>query len=460
MITGFQRQHRKSINYIPSEGADPQTTDQYTRLIMHTANVEGINEAYSKACELATVSGKILMQPYLDYSGDDPAQGQMKVKIWEYNSFMVDPFYRNPDMSDANVVWCQEFITPGEAQNRFPDKKHLITPTTGGTGINSFYFLPENYYMARNYMLVLSYVWYKWTRKKKRLYSPSRNQFFDYGGGQEQLDEILYHIQDLEVIEVEVPTWKLAVVLNDQLMFLGNNPLGFDECPFISVDWNYDPHLSEAGLRSRSLVRTMRSAQFLMDRRIILNHSISEASTQGGWKRKIGAVANEDNLKQTDVGYDVLINEGYEMTDAEKIIPNAVPASDMQLADQLSNMIFATSGVNVENWSAQEDSQVSSLTVLLKQAANLMVLQKYFDQWDFSFKLLGDRLLKIALNNWNAAKVSLIIGEDPSPHFYSKIFAKYQVIVEEGSKYRYAEEHASSSTHRGQSDLWSRSISS
>src|ERR1700679_3887960 len=61
-----------------------------------------------------------------------------------------------------------------------------------------------------------------------------------------------------------------------------------------------------------------------------------------------------------------------------------------------------------------------------------MVLQKYFDQWDYSLKLLGALLLVIVLNNWNASKVSLILGEDPSPHFYSKIFAKYQVLVEEG----------------------------
>jgi hypothetical protein len=169
-----------------------------------------------------------------------------------------------------------------------------------------------------------------------------------------------------------------------------------------------------------------------MNRRIILNHDISESSINTGYLRKVGAVANEDNLKKSGQGYDILINEGYEITDVQKIVPNAVPPSDMALADQLQSLIFATSGVNIENWSAQENGQVSSLTVLLKQGANLMVLQKYFDQWDMALKLLGDKLLKIVLNNWNAAKCSLIIGEDPSPHFYSKIFAKYQTLVEEG----------------------------
>ncbi len=433
MITGYQRQHRKSIVYQPTDGADPQTTDQYTRLIMNTCQKEGIHEQFSKACELAAVSGMVLLQPYLDYTGDDQAQGQMKLKIWEYNAFLVDPYFRNPDMSDAQFVWTQEYISKKEAEDRFPDKKEQIVPMAGTPQrYGSFYFLPENYNMARNDLMVLSYVWYKWRKKKKRLYSRSRNQFFDFAGGQAQMDSILYHIEDMEEVTVEVPCWKLAVVLNDQLMFQGDNPLGFEGCPFVPVFWNYEPHINYYDLRVRSLIRTMRDPQFLFNYKVITNNDIAAATINAGWKRKIGAVANEDNLKKSGQGWDVIINEGYELQDCEKIIPSAVPESDLALAQQMSDLIFKTSGIDLENWSGQDDKQISSLTLLMKQAANLMVFQKYFDQWDYSLKLLGERLLDIGLNNWNAQKVSLQIGEEPSPHFFSRIFAKYQTVVEEG----------------------------
>jgi len=418
---------------VPCEGADTQTTDQYTRLITHVANEGGIHEQKSRAKEQAAITGMVLLQPYLDFSGNDPAQGEMRTKVWEYNSFLVDPYFRNPDMSDAQFVWCQEYISKKEAEFRFPDKIQNIAPMAGTPQrYGSFYFLPENYNMARNDLMVLSYVWYKWRRKKKRLYSKTRNQFFDFAGGDSQLDQILYAIPDMEEVEVEVPCWKLAVVLNDQLMFQGDNPLGFDGCPFVPYFWNYEPHINYYDLRCRGLVRTMRDSNYLLNRRIIINHDISEATINQGWKRKVGAVANEDNLKKSGQGWDVIINEGYELTDCEKIIPSEVPASDMALADQLRSLIFGTSGVDLENWSAQDDKQASSLTTMLKQAANLMVLQKYFDQWDYSDKILGERLLQIALNNWNAEKVQLLIGEEPSPYFYSKIFAKCQVLVEEG----------------------------
>ena len=432
MITGYERQHRKNFSYVPTEGADSMTTDQYTRLITHVANAGSIHEQKSKAKELSAISGMVLLQPYLDYSaGDDQAQGDLKVKIWEYNSFLVDPYFRSPDMSDAQFVWCQEYISKREAQNRFPDKLEQIAPMAGTPQrYGSFYFLPENYNMARNDLMVLSYVWYKWQRKKKRLYSRSRNQFFDIAPGAD-IEEILYNIHDMEEVTVEVPCWKLAVVLNDQLMFQGDNPLGFDTCPFVPYYWNYEPHINYYDLRVRSLVRTMRDPQFLFNYKVITNNDIAAATINAGWKRKVGAVANEDNLKKSGQGWDVIINEGYELSDCEKIIPSAVPESDLALAQQMADLIHSTSGINLENWAGQDDKQISALTSLLKQAANLMVFQKYFDQWDFSDKMLGERLLQIVLNNWNAEKVGLLIGEEPSPYFYSKIFSKFQVLVEE-----------------------------
>ena len=431
MVTGYERQHRKQFAYQASEGADPQTCDQYTKLITHACNVGNIHDQKSKAKELAAISGLVMLQPYLDFNGNDQAQGELKIKVWEYNSFLVDPYARMPDFSDAQFIWFQEYISKKEAEDRFPDKLELIRPMAGTPQrYGSFYFLPENYNMARNDLMVLSYVWYKWKRKKKRLYSRSKNMFFDFAQDADT-DAILYHIPDMELVTVDVPCWKVATILNDQLMFQGDNPLGFDSIPVVPYYWNYEPHNTYYDLRVRGLVRTMRDPQFLFNYKVITNNDIAAATINAGWKRKVGAVANEDNLKKSGQGWDVIINPGYEMTDVEKIIPSAVPESDMALAEQMKQLMYETSGINIENWSGQQDKQVSSLTVLLKQAANLMVFQKYFDQWDYSDKCLGDILLKIVLNNWNAEKVKLYIGEEPSPFFYSKIYSTYQTIVEE-----------------------------
>lgn len=434
MVTGYQRQHRKSITYQATDNSDPQTTDQYTRMIMNVCQKEGIHEAFSKSCELAAIAGMNLIQPYLDFTGDDPAQGSMKLKIWEYNSFIVDPFFRQPDMSDARFFWCQEYIDKYEAEERFPGRIKNIMPMSGSPQSQGrFYFLPENYNLARNDLMVLSYIWYKWKKKRKRLYSRSQNMFYDFAGGDGQLETILYHIPDMEVVTVDSPCWKVCVLLNDQLMFQGVNPLwDGPECPVVPNFWNYDPHISQYELRSRSLIFPMRSPQFLFNYKVIQNNDIAAATLNAGWMRKSGAVANEDNLKKSGNGYDVIINEGYEMTDVQKIVPTAVPESDLALAQQMADLVFKTSGIDLENWAGQQDKQISSLTLLMKQAANLLPFQKYFDQWDHCLKIVGERMLNIALSNWNEKKVEMLIGEEPSPFFFSRIFAKYHTIVEEG----------------------------
>lgn len=432
MVTGYERQHRKNFMFQSIEGSDPQTTDQYTKLIQHVAAMNGIHDQKSRAKEQAAITGMVLLQPYLDFTGNDPAQGELKVKLWEYNSFLCDPYARNLDFSDSQFIWCQEYINKQEAEARFPDKKTSIMPMAGTPQrYGNFYFLPENYNMARNDLMVLSYIWYKWKRKKKRLYSKTRNQFFDFAGDDGHLEELLYNIPDMEEVTVEVPCWKLAVVLNDQLMFQGDDPMGGEACPMIPYFWNYEPHINYFDLRVRGLIRTMRDPQFLFNYKVIQNNDIAAATINAGWKRKSGAVANEDNLKKSGQGWDVIINDGFEMTDVEKIIPSAVPESDLALAQQMADLIYSTSGINLENWSGQQDKQVSSLTVLLKQAANLMVFQKYFDQWDYADSLLGDRLLQIALNKWNAEKVKLYINEEPTSFFYSKVFSRYKTVVEE-----------------------------
>src|SRR5258708_20243685 len=52
MLTGYQRQHRKSIVYQADGRGDPHTTDQYTQLIKNVCRKKGINKQYSKSSVL------------------------------------------------------------------------------------------------------------------------------------------------------------------------------------------------------------------------------------------------------------------------------------------------------------------------------------------------------------------------------------------------------------------------
>jgi len=431
MVTGYQRQHRKSINFVPLEGPFQEEADDLTKLETYANTYRNRLEKFSTGCEQSCIAGMVLAQPYLDYT-DDPINGTLDLKIWSYNSFMLDPYAREPDFSDGNFIWLQQYVSKQEAINYFPEKADLIKTMSGyGNRYGKFYFLPENYNLARNDLLVLSYIWFKSKRVKKMLYNRNDGIAYDYNEDEKFLQELVQNTGFFEVIEVTVPTWKVAVVLNEQLMYLNYNPLGFDECPLVPIYWNWDAHVAQYDLRVRSLTRSMRDTQFLLNRRIILNHDISESSINTGWKRKENSIANEDDLRYAGQGKDIIIKDGYEMTDIEKIIPNAVPPSDMELANQLVDFIFRTSGVNQELMGMAEDSR-SGIQEMLRQGAGLITLQKYFDQWDMSLKLIGQIDKKIIQNKWSFGKIARIIGKEPSPQFRMKTFTKYDVLVAEG----------------------------
>lgn len=432
MITGYQRQHRKSINFIPLENSKQEYSDDLTKVVTYANNYRGILEKLSTGYEQSTISGLVLAQPYLDFT-DDPINGTLDLKIWSYNSFMVDPYFREPDMSDANFIWCQQYLSKQEAINYFPEKADLIRTMSGfGNRYGKFYFLPENYNLARNDLLVMSHIWYKSKRKKKMLYNRNDGIAYEYLEDQQHLNELIEKTGFFEVIEVTVPTWKLAVVINESMMYLNYNPLGFDECPLVPLYWNYDPHVAQYDLRVRSLVRSMRDSQFLLNRRIILNHDISESSLNSGFYRIENAIVNEEELRYSGQGKDIIIKEGNQIQEAiQKIIPNAVPPSDMQLADQLADFIFRTSGVNQELLGMASDSD-TGIEVMLRQGAGLVTLQKYFDQWDTALKLIGKLEQKIIQNNWSPAKIGRILGKEPNPEFLTKTFSKYDVMVAEG----------------------------
>jgi len=433
MVTGYQRQHRKSVNYTPIEGSDQQDADDLTALVTYANNNRNLLEKLSRAYELSAISGMVLIQPYLDYT-EDPINGTLDLRIWAYNEFFMSPFWREPDLSDCDTIWCQQYVSKNQAKKYFPTREREIEQMSGlGGREGKFYFLPENRNLSRNEMLVMSNVWYQSTRRKKLLYEKKTGLTYDYVEKSKEVIDILQMDTDklFEVIEVEVPTWKLAVVLNETCMYLGKNPLNFDSCPLIPVFWNYDSNIAQWDLRSRSLVRPMRSAQFLLNRRIILNHDISESSINTGWKRKENAIVNEEDLRYSGQGRDIVVKDGYDMTDIEKIIPNAVPPSDMELATQLGDLLFQVSGVNQELMGMASDAK-AGITEILRQGAGLVTLQKYFDQWDVVLKLFGKLEQQIIQRQWSTSKMMRILGREPSPALQLQIFSKFDALVSEG----------------------------
>src|SRR5271156_4803578 len=205
MITGYQRRNRKSTIVSPVENADTVTADQFTKVLMWINNQEGVLETISESFEGALVTGMNLLQVWMDYR-QDPISGNIRVDNCSYNSFLIDPYFRKPDLSDCNAVWKRTFLTKRECISLLPDKTDEILGLIGndsGTGRDGkFQFMPESYNYGHKNLLTYDEFYYRDYRRQKMLADAQTGETMEWRSqDDDRLQEFLKIYPQVTVIE-------------------------------------------------------------------------------------------------------------------------------------------------------------------------------------------------------------------------------------------------------------------
>jgi len=436
MITGYQRRNRKSTIVSPVENADSVTADQFSKVLMWVNNQEGVLETISESFEGALVTGMNLLQVWMDYRGD-PVSGNIRVDNCSYNAFLIDPYFRKPDLSDCNSIWKRSFLTKRECISLLPDKAEEILGLIGndsGTGRDGkFQFMPESYNYGMKNLLTYDEFYYRDYRTQKMLVDTQTGETMEWRSeNTEGLKEFLRVYPQVTVIEQDIPTVRLAIVVQGKVMYDGPNPMGIDQYPFVPVFAYYAPQMPYFPHRIQGVVRGLRDAQYLYNRRRIIELDILESQITSGWKYKENALVNPKDVFLQGQGKGLALKEESLMSDVEQIQPPNVPPSMIQLSELLGKEIESISGVNEELLGSAIDDKAGILS-MLRQGAGLTTLQVLFDHLDRAQKLLGKLMIDLIQINFTPGKVKKILeGQEPAPQFFNKAFGKYDAVVEEG----------------------------
>ena len=432
MVSGYQRRNRKSTTVIPIENADQDTADQFTEVLMWLDRQENISDTISRSFNSTLVSGMSLMQVWMDYR-EDPISGNIKVTNHAYNTFMCDPFFREPDMSDCNGVWKRSYLSKREVISLLPSKTDEIIGMYGNDNRDGkFQFQPESYNYGQTNLLTYDEFYYRDYRNQRMLIDTKTGESVEWKSKDEEaLRLFLYTYPEIKVIKQEVPTVKLAIVVNGKALYDGPQPIGLDTYPFVPTFAYFYPEIPYYPWRIQGMVRGLRDSQYLYNRRKIIELDILESQINSGWKLKENALVNFDDAFLSGQGKPFVIKEEAQMTDVEKILPADIPPSMIQLSQMLGEEISQISGVNEELLGSAVDEKAGILS-MLRQGAGLTTLQKLFDQLDLSQKLLGKKIVEAVQNNFTPGKIKRIIKKEPTPQFYDKTFGKYDCAIEEG----------------------------
>ena len=436
MISGHQRRNRKSIICVAVENGDDTTSDQFTKILMWVNKQEGVLETISEAFHGALVTGMNLLQVWVDYRSD-PVSGNIRVDNCSYNSFLIDPYFRKTDLSDCNAIWKRSFLTKRECVSLLPDKTEEIIGLIGldsGTGRDGkFQFMPESYNYGMKNLLTYDEFYYRDYRTQKMLVDAETGETMEWKSEDEETLEIfLQTYPSVTMIDQEIPTVRMAIVVQGKVMYDGPNPMGIDSYPFVPVLAYYAPQMPYFPWRIQGVVRGLRDAQYLYNRRRVIELDILESQINSGWIYKENALVNPADVFLSGQGRGLALKTDASMADVQQIVAPQIPPSMIQLSELLAKEVSEISGVNEELLGSATDDKAGVLS-MLRQGAGLTTLQCLFDQLDRSMQLLGKLEIDIIQANFTPGKIKKILeGEEPTAQFYNKAFGKYHANVEEG----------------------------
>ena len=437
MIDGHQRRNRKSIIATPVENGDSETADQFTKILMYLNNTEMISETVSDAFRGSCVTGMNLLQVWMDYR-QDPVSGNIRVDNCSYNSFLIDPFFKKMDLSDCNGIWKRSFLTRREVISLLPDLSEEVLGlyrNDGGTGRDGkFQFMPESYGYAYNNLLTYDEYYYRDYRKQQMLVDTQTGETMEWkSNDKDRLNAFLQQFPTVILSEQDIPTVNLAIVVQGKVMYTGPQPMGIDSYPFVPVFSYYRPQMPYFDWRLQGVVRGLRDAQALYNRRKVIELDIMESQINSGWIATENSVVNPSDLyTQSGQGKTIWKKEGSTPDQLIQIQAPRIDPSVLALSERLGQEISEISGVNEELLGSAMDDKAGVLS-MLRQGAGLTTLQGLFDNLDFAQKLLGKLLIDLIQANYTPGKVKKILeGAEPTPQFYNKAFGKYHAVVEDG----------------------------
>lgn len=436
MVSGHQRRNRKSIIAVPIENADNKTADQLTKVLLWSCNQESILETISDSFHGALVTGMNLLQVWMDYRSD-PVSGNIKVDNCSYNSFLIDPYFRKADLSDCNALWKRSFLTKRETISLLPDKADEIVGLIGldsGTGRDGkFQFMPESYNYGMKNLLTYDEFYYRDYRTQKMLVDRNTGESVEWKvDDDEKLNLFIETYPEITLIEQEIPTVRMAIVVQGKVMYDGPNAQGIDTFPFVPIFCYYNPQMPYFPWRIQGIVRGLRDAQYLYNRRKIIELDILESTVNSGWIYKEDALVNPKDVFLTGQGRGLALKADAAMTDVQQIQSPVIPPTTIQLSEIMGKELNAISGINDELLGSALDDKAGILS-MLRQGAGLTTLQVLFDNLDRAQKNLGKMMIDIIQANFTPGKIKKILeGQEPTQEFFNKSFGKYHADVQDG----------------------------
>lgn len=433
LVQGYQRKNRLSSVIRPIENASEQTAEMLSDCMQYVMQSSDGYEAISDAFKGALTTGMSFLSPWVDYR-NDPVSGDIKFHRDDWNAVILDPFFTKKDLSDCSFVARRKYLSRTEVISLLPDKVDVINSLPWGSRDDKFTYMPYARQWGTQKLLNYTEYWRTKWETKEVLVDMMTGETKEWDGDKKRLELFRQLYPQLELIRKPVKNVELGIIVEGELLYYGKDPFGLNEYPFVPFMAIFEPSYDLFTWKVQSLVRIVRDPQTELNKRRSKMVDIIDNQLNSGWIAKTNSVSNPQSLYKTGQGQVIFLKPEAQMTDIQRLNPADIPPAMFQLEQEFEKDIMEIAGVNSELFGMAENNNVETAGMLAKmrQGAGLVNLQDLFDGLRESQKILGRKVLKLIQLNYTPEKIELITKKKPSDEFYSKSFAKYDVVVEEG----------------------------
>lgn len=424
MVSGYQKSHANASVVIPFENSSEQTAEQLTELLRHVMQPKGYN-IISKAFHASLTSGLAWVSPWIDYRGD-LVNGEIKFHLDHWNDVIFDPFTTRADLEDCTFISRRKYLSKDQIKSLVPGREKEIDAMNYGNRDEKFTYEPYARQWGLQKLLAYNEYWRQRYKKGWLLVDKVTGEQKPWKGNKQRLDMMQQMFPNLHVVEGYYKTIEYNIIVENRLLYTGEDPWGMGEYPFVPFFTVFDPSYDLFQWKIQSLVRVLRDPQEEYNKRKSKLLDIVDSQIGSGWKVKSGAVSNPKALFQTGQGKVIYFNPGFEITDAERMAPPSIPESLFALQEQFDKDMADI--VDISNMSSDDTDRMSSVLFQMKQALGMMGLGNIFDHLKEAQYLLSGKVLKM-IQQYTPEKVERIIKQQPTAEFKNSTFLKYDVDV-------------------------------
>ena len=426
MVSGYfsANEHKNVVK--ARYNSNPDTAEQLTELLDQVMRESGYR-IMQQARHGSLVSGVSWVSPWIDYR-KDYVNGRISYHLDNWNDVIWDPFSYRQDLEDCTFIARRKYLSKDVIKSLVPGCEREIDSMGYGNRDEKFTYEPYARQWGLQELLAYNEYWKQRYKKGWLLVDKITGEQKPWKGDRRRLEQMQQFFPNLAVIEGYHKTVEYNIIVENRLLYSGEDPWGLGEYPFVPFYCVFEPSYDLYQWKIQSLVRLLRDSQEEYNMRKSKLLDIVDSQIGSGWKAKSGAVSNPKALFQSGQGKVVFFNPGFELEDAQRIEAPAVPESLFALQESFDADI--KDFVDLGALGSDQTDRMSAMLFKMKQSMAVIQLGPIVDKFKEAQKMLAMKTCKL-IQKYTPEKVERLIKEPPTNEFYNGTFLDYDIDVVE-----------------------------